>query len=378
MHPDGGGLYLQITESGAKSWIYRYTLDGRTREMGLGPFHTFDLKTAREKAAECRRLRHEGVDPIEARREKRLVEALAAARQVTFKDAAEGYIVTRQAGWKNSKHGDQWRNTLATYAYPIIGAMSVQSIDTDHVIAVLDPIWAQKTETASRVRNRIEAVLDWATARKYRTGDNPARWRGHLATHFPARSTVRRVVHHPALPYREIPEFVAALKLQPGFGAAALVFLILTAARTNEALGARWDELDGHNGLWTIPGVRMKAKRDHRVPLSNARLWHLIQQTKLEGSPYVFPGGKAAAPLSNMALLAVLKRMGRKDLTVHGFRSTFRDWAAEQTNFPHEVSEMALAHTISDKVEAAYRRGDLFQKRRDLMEEWAAHCVSKI
>ena len=283
IYPDGGGLYLQVTGAGAKSWIYRYTLAGRTREMGLGPFHTFDLKTARERAAECRRLRHDGIDPIDGRREQR-ADALEAARRVTFKDAAETYIESRSSGWKNAKHAEQWRNTLATYAYPVIGPMSVQAIDTDHVLAVLEPIKATKTETASRVRNRIEAVLDWATARKYRTGANPARWRGHLATHFPARSAVRRVVHHPALPYAELPAFMASL----------------------------------------------------------------------------------------------LKRMGRDDLTVHGFRSTFRDWAAEKTDFPREVAEMALAHTIGDKVEAAYRRGDLFQKRRELMEAWASYCVQKL
>ena len=377
MYPDGGGLYLQVSANGAKSWIYRYSLGGRTREMGLGPFHTFDLKTAREKATECRRLRHDGIDPIDARREKREADALEAARRVTFKDAAETYIDSRSAGWKNAKHADQWRNTLATYAYPILGSMSVQAIDTDDIIAVLEPIWSEKTETASRVRNRIEAVLDWAIARKYRAGDNPARWRGHLATHFPARSAVRRVVHHPALPYVELPAFMAALRRQPGTAASALTLLILTGVRTSEALGGRWDEVDGAGGVWVVPADRMKAKREHRVPLSNACLWHLLNQPRVEGNPHIFPGGRSGKPLSNMALLALLKRMGRDDLTVHGFRSTFRDWAAEQTNFPREVAEMALAHTIGDKVEAAYRRGDLFSKRRQLMEEWGAYCLGK-
>jgi integrase len=389
MHADGLGLYLQITDAGTKSWIYRFMMRGRAREMGLGPLHTVTLKEARDKAAECRKKHLEGIDPIEARRAERTERALAEANAITFKACAERCIASHEAGWRNAKHRAQWRSTLETYAYPIIGEMSVQSIDTAAVMRVLEqnvseekdtppaPLWHTKTETASRLRGRIESVLDWAAARQYRKGDNPARWRGHLDQLLPKRAKAQRVKHHAALPYPDVGEFVKELRQQEGTAARAFEFCILTATRTSETVGAKWPEIDMNAATWTIPAERIKAGREHRVPLSAAAMSILRTQLKAryEGDgEYVFPGGKRGAQLSNMAFLMVLRRMGRMEITAHGFRSTFRDWAAERTNYPREVAEMALAHTIGDKAEAAYRRGDLFAKRRRMMEDWAKYC----
>ncbi len=378
MYHDGGGLYLQVAASGAKSWIYRYMLNGRAREMGLGPFHIISLSEARSRAAECRRLRLDGIDPIEARKAKRDGAMLEAAKAITFDACAKAYIEAHEAGWQNAKHRDQWRNTLKTYTSPEFGALPVQAVDLRVVMKVLEPIWHTKPETASRLRGRIEAILDWATVRGYRKGENPARWRGHLDKLLPARSKVRKVEHHPALPYREIPAFTKDLRTQEGVAARALEFLILAAARTGEVIGARWEEFDLNERLWTVPAARMKAGKEHRVPLSDCAvaIIHELQKTRL--GDFVFPGQRAGKPLSNMAMLKLLDRMGRGDLTTHGFRSTFRDWAAEQTNFPREVAEMALAHTIGDRVEAAYRRGDLFEKRRELMHDWECYCLSNL
>ena len=374
LHADGGGLYLQVSGSGAKSWLYRFMLNGKARAMGLGSVHTVSLAEAREQAIQCRKLTRQGVDPIEARKVERTKAQLEAAKSITFDACATSYIAAHKAGWRNSKHADQWRSTLDTYAMPVFGSLPVQDIDLTLVLKVLEPIWKTKTETASRLRGRIEAVLDWATVRGYRRGDNPARWRGHLDKVLPARSKVQKVIHHEALPYVEIGEFVAALRDQEGVAARALEFLILTATRTGEVIGARWDELDLGQRVWTVPPNRMKAGREHRVPLSTAAMALLETMKKQRRDEYVFPGFKQGKPLSNMAMLKLLERIGRSDLTAHGFRSTFRDWAAERTNFPREVAEMALAHTIGDKVEAAYRRGDLFEKRRDLMATWAGYC----
>jgi integrase len=383
MHADGGGLYLQVKNGGA-SWILRYQLHGRTRYMGLGPLALFGLKDARAKALDAKRLRYEGMDPLEAKRQARIRARLDAAKAMTFQQAAEKYIATHKAGWQNAKHADQWTNTLATYAGPVIGTFPVQVIDTALVLKVLEAIWTTKSETASRVRGRIEAILDWAKVRGYRTGENPARWKGHLDHLLPARAKVRQVEHHAALPYGEIAAFVAALRRQEGTAARALEFAILTAARTGEVLGARWSEIDLGAKIWTIPAERMKARREHRVPLSRQTLAILEEMKSLHSSNgnsetlgFVFPGAKrGGAPLSNMAFLMLLRRMERDNLTAHGFRSTFRDWAAERTSFPAEVAEMALAHAVGDKVEAAYRRGDLFEKRRRLMEAWAAFCAA--
>jgi integrase len=377
MYADGAGLYLQVTGDGAahvaKSWIYRFTLRGRAREMGLGSLATFGLAQARVKAAECRRLTYEGIDPIDARRSARIAAALDLAKSLTFTDCAEQYIGAHRAGWRNAKHAAQWRTTVATYAEPVIGALSVQTIDTALVMKILEPLWSTKPETAARLRGRIEAVLDWATARGYRQGENPARWRGHLDKLLPARSKMRKVKHHAALAYGELPEFMAALRGQEGVAARALEFLILTAARTGEVIGAGRDEIT--DKVWIVPAGRMKGGREHRVPLSAPAVAIVAQQQTDRRGNFLFPGGKRGKPLSNMAMLALLERMGRADLTAHGFRSTFRDWAAERTNHPGEVIEMALAHTIENKVEAAYRRGDLFEKRRLLMTEWATFCA---
>jgi integrase len=372
---DGGGLFLQVSPNGAKSWVFRFKEAGKLREMGLGPVHTIGLADAREKARECRRLRLDGLDPIEVRKATRTQVKLDAAKAMTFKACAERYIAAHKAGWRNPKHAAQWPSTLAAYAYPAFGTLPVQTIDVGLVMKAVEPIWTVKPETAGRVRGRIESVLDWATARGYRQGENPARWRGHLENLLPKKSKVRRVEHHAALPYGEIAAFIAELRQQEGVAARALEFTILTAARTGEVIGADWNEIDIAERLWTVPADRMKAGKEHRVPLSDAALVILEEMQKVrQVGDFVFPGGKSRRPLSNMALAMTLRRMGRGELTVHGFRSSFRDWAAERTGFPAEVAEMALAHTVSDKVEAAYRRGDLFQKRRQLMDAWAKHC----
>lgn len=377
MYCDGGGLFLRVGPTGARSWVFRYMLARKRRDMGLGPLHAFSLAEARVRAQECRKLLADGIDPLAAREAARDAARLEAARAISFRQCAEAYIEAHAPGWKNAKHGDQWRNTLAAYAYPVIGELPVNTVDTGLVMKVLEPVWSTKTETASRVRGRMEAVLDWATVRGHRQGDNPARWRGHLDHLLPARSKVQRVEHHAALPYEEIGDFMAELRGQGGTSAKALELLILTATRTSETIGATWAEIDLAAKAWTIPAARMKAGREHRVPLSPRAVDLLTEMKKAgQGDAYVFPGPKPKSSLSNMALLALLKRMGRTDLTAHGFRSTFRDWCAERTSFPRDVAEMALAHAIGDKVEAAYRRGDLYEKRTRLMEAWATYCAT--
>jgi integrase len=395
MYADGDGLYLQVNSNGA-SWIYRYMLRGLAREMGLGPLALYGLKEARTKALDARRLRYEGFDPIDTRRAARARAKLDAAKAITFKQCAEAYIKAHRAGWRNAKHAAQWSSTLATYAEPIIGALPVQSIDTALVMKVLEQpvcdvpdkpdaiLWTAKPETASRLRGRIESILDWAKVRGYRNGENPARWRGHLDKLLPARTKVRKVEHHAALPYHELTEFMMQLRKQAGIAARALEFAILTAARTGEVIGARWVEMNLAEKIWIIPAGRMKAGKEHRVPLTGEamailkEMKYLVDADSVEAEAFVFPGGKSGQPLSNMAFLMVLRRMKRDDVTAHGFRSTFRDWAAESTNFPSEVAEMALAHAVSSKVEQAYRRGDLFERRRRMMIAWATFCgISK-
>ncbi len=380
MYGDGDGLYLRVTADGAKNWVYRYMLAGRPRWMGLGSVALYGLAEARGKALDARRLRHEGIDPIEARRATRTRERLGAAKMVTFKQCAESYIKAHRAGWRNTKHAAQWEATLATYAEPIIGALPVQAIDTALVLRVLEPIWETKPETAGRLRGRIEVILDRAKVLKQREGENPARWRGHLDKLLPRRSKVRAVEHHAALPYGQLPSFLAVLREQEGIAASALEYTILTAVRTGEIIGATWDEINLLDKTWTIPAERMKAGKEHRIPLSGRAIVILeeMQRHALEDTTFVFRGGKADKPLSNMAFLMLLRRMKRDDLTAHGFRSTFRDWAAERTDFPSEVVEMALSHAIGNKVEAAYRRGDLFEKRRRLMDAWAAYCARSV
>lgn len=373
-HPDGAGLYLQVSPTGSKSWVFRYTLNGRSREMGLGSFGTFSLAEARERAAAQRKLLADKIDPIEARDSLRRTATAEAARAVTFQVEAEAYIEAHRSGWKNAKHADQWGSTLETYAYPFIGKQLVSDIDTALVMKCLQPIWTTKTETASRLRGRIEAVLDYATTLKHRTGDNPARWKGHLDNLLPARSKVSKAGNHAALHYTRAGEFMQKLRAEQGVAAKAVELIVLTAVRTSEAFNAKWDEFDLDAGLWVIPKERMKAAREHRVPLSRPALKVLRHMATLSTTGYVFPGAKEGRPLSNMAGLQLLERMGYGDYTVHGFRSSFRDWAAEQTNYAREVGEAALAHTIRDAVEAAYRRGDLFEKRAKLMQAWADYC----
>lgn len=376
-YPDGAGLYLQVSQSGTKSWIFRYTREKRTREMGLGPLHTISLSEGRLKATEQRKLLLDGLDPIEARSAAKVQAKLAAAKTMSFDNCAKVYIDAHRASWRNAKHAAQWESTLRSYATPIFGDIPVQNIDTTLVMKAVEPIWVEKPETASRVRGRIESILNWATVRGFRTGDNPARWRGHLDHLLPNHTKIRKVEHHPALPYTGVADFMTELVNQEGIAARALEFLILTAARTGEAIGATWSEFDLTNKTWTIGAERMKAHKEHRIPLS-PRALQIIEgmQTIATGGEFVFPGRQECKSLSNMAMLALLKRMGRINLTTHGFRSTFRDWTAECTNYPREVAEMALAHSVGDKVEAAYRRGDLFEKRYHLMTDWAQYCSS--
>jgi integrase len=375
LHADGGGLYLQITAAHARSWIFRYSRNRRTRDMGLGSLNAVPLALARELAAGCRNQLAQDIDPIEARKAERAEAVASAARVVTFRQAAAAHMHGNATGWKNAKHRAQWTSSLETYAYPIIGDVSVDVIDTGMVLQVLDPIWTAKPETASRVRGRIEAVLDAAKAKGQRSGENPARWRGHLDAILPKKTKVAKVRHHPALPYTEMGAFMRALREQEGVAAMALEFAILTGARTSEVIGATLDEIDFDAKVWTVPGDRIKAGKEHRVPLTPQALGCIARAGNLRGdNPHLFPGQVKGRGLSNMAMLALLKRLGRGDLTAHGFRSTFRDWAAETTNFPREVAEMALAHTVSDAVEAAYRRGDLFRKRQQMMHAWSDYC----
>jgi integrase len=379
MYADGGGLYLRVTPEGARNWVLRYMLNRRPRWMGLGPVKLYSLAEARARALDARRKRHEGIDPIEARRAERARQRLEAAKAVTFQEGAESYIASHKAGWRNEKHKYQWAATLSTYAYPVIGALPVQAVDTGLVLKVLQPIWTTKSETASRVRQRIENVLDFAKVRGWRDGENPARWRGHLDKLLPARSRVRQVEHLAALPYAELPGFLAGLRTREAIAARGLEFLILTAARTGEVIGARWNEIDLFDKTWTVPAARMKAHREHRVPLSARALSILAEmQATRQGDlvdALVFPGHKPGSPLSNTAFLMLMRRMGRGDLTAHGFRATFKTWASERTSFQNEIVEAALAHVIGGKVEQAYRRGDMFEKRRRLVQQWATFCT---
>ena len=359
---DGAGLWLFIKPNHEAYWSLRYRFQGRNREMGLGPLHTVNAEKAREQAKRFRNMVRDGLDPLHERA-KSLSKPV-----ISFKEAAEKMLEAKRPEWKNAKHAQQWENTLKTYAYPVIGDLAVSAIDTVHIRRILEPEWATKTETMTRVRQRIEAVLDWATACGYREGVNPARWKGHLNKIMSKPSKVKKVHHHAALPYQEIPSFWPKLKQQPGTAALALQFTILSAARTGEIIGARKSEIS--EGVWTIPGERMKAGKVHRVPLSRQAL-AITEALPESDSPFLFPGARHNQPLSNMSLAAVIKRMERDDLTVHGFRSSFRDWCAEVSTFPREVAESALAHSLKDKTEAAYQRGDLLQKRSLLMQAWA-------
>jgi len=380
VYADGNNLYLQVTKEGAKSWLFRYMLNGKSREMGLGPTRTIGLAEARARAAEARKILLDGNDPIDHRRRSRLQAARQAALETTFQAAAEAYIADRKSSWSSEKHGKQWSATLARYVYPTFGKSPVGEIGLNQVIKVLKPIWEDKPETASRVRQRIEAVLDYATTKGWRAGDNPARWLGNLENIFPKKGKIIQVRHHKALPWAKLPSFLKDLSGQDGLAAKALLLTILTASRTGESICAQWGEFDFEDKVWTIPAIRMKARKDHRIPLSDPaiRLLKAIRPANKDGCPssiFVFPGYKKDSGLSNMALLEVLRRMGRTDITTHGFRSTFRVWAAEQTDFSSEVVEAALAHAVSNKVVSAYMRTDFFDRRRTLMDDWAAYCL---
>jgi integrase len=374
-YADGGGLYLQVSEGGTKAWLFNYMRHGRARSMGLGPLHTVSLAEAREAAREARKLLRDGIDPIEARQAERQAARAAAAKAVTFQEAAERYIKAHEAGWRNDKHRAQWRQSLAAYAIPVIGSLAVDRIDTGHVLKVLEPIWTERPETASRTRGRIESVLDWAAARGYRSGDNPARWRGHLAHMLPKRAKVAAPKRMAALPYVELPELVAELRQQDSVTARALELAILTAARSGEALGARWDEVDMQAKVWTVPGERMKAGKPHRVPLSDRAVEILAALPREADNPHIFVGARRDGGLPVDAMRRLLQEL-RPGVTTHGMRSSFRDWAAEQTAYPAEIAELALAHTVGTAVERAYRRSDLFERRRRLMADWAAFCAS--
>lgn len=374
LHFVGGvsGLALQVLPSGGRTWVLRATMAGRRRDMGLGGFPDVPLADARTAARNARELIRAGLDPIKEARAAVSARRASLAKDLTFKEAAAAYMAAHEAGWRNAKHANQWKNTLATYAYPQIGELLVRDVELTHVLAILEPLWGEKTETATRLRGRIEQVLDWATARGHREGLNPARWRGHLDKLLARPSKVARVTHHSALPVSEVGAFMTALRDAEGMGARALEFSVLTAARSGEVRGATWTEIDLASGVWTVPGARMKAGREHRVPLSAPALKLLKALPRLDGSDLVFPAPRGG-PLSDMTLTAVLRRM-KVTAVPHGFRSTFRDWASERTNYPRDAAEMALAHAIGDKVEAAYRRGDLFEKRRKMMNDWATYC----
>ncbi len=373
MHFVGGvdGLAIQGFESGARTWILRAMVGGKRRDMGLGGYPDVTLAGAREAARIARDKIRNGIDPIEEGRAARSALAASRASAMTFEQCALAYIAVKEAEWANAKHGQQWRNTLETYAYPVVGKLLARDVGQTHVLKILEPIWSTKTETATRLRGRIESVLDWATVRGYRSGDNPARWKGHLDKLMAMPGKIKNVEHHAALPYVDIGAFWIDLQQQEGMGALALQFAILTAARSGEVRGASRSEIDLVEKTWKIPADRMKMKREHKVPLSDEAIKLLNTVTRIAGTDLLFPNNKGTA-LSDMTLTAVIRRMGRTgQVTPHGFRSTFRDWASERTNYPRDVCEMALAHAIGDKVEAAYRRGDLIEKRTRLMRDWA-------
>jgi integrase len=390
-YADGGGLYLQVPQAGEKmpreqrgSWLLRYERGGKEHWHGLGAIRDYTLDEARERARELRRQLKEGVDPVQAAKAKRAQHALDAARSKTFEQAAREYFDDHETKWRNAKHRNQFLSSLAAFAFPKIGALPVASIDIGLVLQVLEQkhkdypekkLWDAIPVTMSRVRARIESVLDWAKIRGFRTGDNPAKWKNNLSEVLAPPRVIAKVAHHPALKYADMPAFLAELRKHDGVAPMAVEFTILTAARTGEVTGARWDEIDFKNAMWTVPASRMKAKREHRVPLSDRTIKILRALPRDDGNPFVFIGSKGS--LGNSAMIDVLRRgMGRSDITVHGFRSTFRDWAAERTNYPREVCELALAHIVGSQTERAYERGDAFDKRRTLMDAWAKFCAT--
>lgn len=373
-YEDGGGLRLVVSQTGAKKWVLRFTIKGKRREMGLGSFPDIGLADAREKSIQYRKQVKDGIDPIE----NRLIETEVTP---TFTTCAARYIRAHRRGWKNYKHSRQWVSTIKTYVRPVIGKKQVDTIVTDDILKILSPIWNTKTETAKRIQGRIENILDYAAAHNYRDSQNPAQWRGHLNKLLPKPSRVKTVTHHPAMPYEDVSPFMALLSQSESISSLALRFLILTATRTSEVLLAEWSEINIKEAVWVIPAHRMKAKREHRIPLPNIAMDVLKRLPRSEDNPYLFPGTRYGKPLSNMALLQLMRGMGygvggdQGSYVPHGFRSSFRDWSGEVSHFPRDVAEMALAHTIENKVEAAYRRGDLFDKRRLMMKEWSDYLT---
>ena len=376
MYADGGSLYLRVAPGGSKQWIFRYTApSGRVRDMSLGAVHTFSLAEARERAADARKLRADGIEPINHKRARLAALRAADAKAMTFEQCARGFIKDNEAEWTSPKHRQEWEITLRKYVFPLLGSLPVEAIDTPLVLKVIKPMWERIPTTASRVVGRIHAVIGWATVHHYRHGDNPARWQGHLEHALPALSKVAKVKHHAALPYAQVGAFVAKLRKDSSVGARCLEFITLTAARLGEAINAEWDEIDLANRVWVVPSSRMKADREHRVPLSDAALAVLKVMQAIRQSDYVFPGTRQGRPVGENTPVRLAKQAAGSNITVHGLRSTFRDWASERTSFSREVAEMALAHAIPNAVEAAYRRGDLFEKRRKLMDAWAAYCA---
>lgn len=373
-YEDGGGLRLVVSSSGSKSWVLRFSINGQRREMGLGPYPVVTLESAREHALECRRQIYAGIDPIENRKQQ-------DTPIPTFRECAVSYIKANRDAWTNKKHADQWSNSLATYAFPVIGSKTVANINVDHILKVLEPIWYEKNETAKRVQTRVAKILDYAIARKYRTSSNPAKWQGHLDTILPKPTSIQKRKHHPAMPLDEVSSFWKRLSSKQATSASALQLLILTGTRTAEVLKANWSEIDLEQGIWVIPQERTKTKREHRVPLSRQAMEILLQLPRFKGSNYLFPGNRQGSSLSNMSMLTLMRKMGyekgsdKGDYVPHGFRSTFRDWASEVSHYPRDVAEMALAHTIDNKVEAAYRRGDMFKKRSEMMQDWADYVA---
>ena len=375
------GLYLQVTRTNigtAKSWLLRFEMDGRPeRRMGLGSLKIVSLAQARDRARDARRLILDGIDPIDARRRLRADARAAAAKRLSFREAAEQYFNAHQAEWGNTSHKAQFLASLQNHVYPHFGDMDVAAIETSDVLRALQPIWSTKTPTATRLRQRIEQILDYAVISGRRlAGTNPARWKGYLDQLLAKPSKIAPVEHHRAIAYAELPSFMAELRARDGIAARALEFAILTAARTSEVLGATWDEINFTEATWTVPGSRMKSKREHKVPLSQAAVGLLKSLPTEKDNPYLFVGPQAGRGFSDMALTRVMQRMGR-DETVHGFRSTFSDWAHEQTAHSSHTIEISLAHGVGNEVEKAYRRGTMFQKRVRLMQDWAKHCDSK-
>lgn len=369
-HAVGGvaGLHLRVS-SGHRGWVLRIKVGDARRDIGLGAYPTVGLAEARDKAREMQKMAKAGTDPLHSRREQRSAALALQIGEKSFDWCVDEFIKAKAEEWRNPKHRQQWENTLRTYASPHLGKLVVRDVDLQHVLACLEPIWKTKNETASRLRGRIESVLDWATVRRYRTGDNPARWKGHLDKVLLAPSKIQKVEHHAAVPIDQMQDFMRMIKLRGGFAARALEFLILTAARSGEVRGATWSEVDLDSAVWTIPTTRMKAKREHRVPLSTPAVALLTALPRLQGCDWLFPGNKAQ-PLSDMTLTAAMRRMD-VDAVPHGFRSTFRDWAGDRTHYPRDLAETALAHSLGNKTEEAYRRGDALEKRRLMMEDWA-------